>query len=720
MFFRRLGIFILPAVLSAQTVTLDPLAVSANRAPQPTSQVPFAIVLFSGDNLRATPTSTLDGALKAVPGFSLFRRSDSLTANPTAQGVSLRGLGPSGASRSLVLLDGVPLNDPFGGWVAWSKVPRESLIGAEIVRGGGATAWGNAALGGVVQVLTETPAAGRNRIAMSAGDFSTHSEELEIVHPVGRGTLQLLARDFGTDGFPLVAEENRGPIDLAAWSRHEFFTTRWQQPVGAQAELTVTARASDEQRGNGTPFQGNRSREQFGSAVLTARPSQNFSWTATAYAQDQTFSSTFSAVNATRTAETPASDQYAVPATAFGGAWTGVWSGTDKSRTSAGVDFRTVEGETRENFTFANGNFTRNRIAGGIQDFAGLFALHERQLAANWRATFGARLDFWRDREGHRREIDRATGALLRDDRYARLDGIPFSPSVGLIWQASPSVRLHAAAQRSFRRPTLNELYRPFRVGNVITEANADLRTEHATSTEIGAGYTAGQTTLTATAFWNELRDAVGTITLARGPGTFPIVGFVPAGGLGRQRQNLDEIRVRGIELSASFEASPTLNFDAAYLLNDSRVTNASNAPGLIGNRLPQVPRNSLSAGFTWRAPLDLKINARVRWTSEQFEDDENTLPLAAATTVDLGISHPIDHGGEPVFRTRRDRPRHQRHCQHRPSPTCPRRRALDLVRYGADSVPRRVRGINFSAERSPRPTQPPQICFESASSFFT
>ena len=101
--------------LPAQTVDLAPVVVTAARAPEPAGQVPFAVVVLDGADLRAAPAATLDDALRAVPGFSLFRRSDSLTANPTAQGVSLRGLGPSGASRSLVLLDGVPLNDPFGG-----------------------------------------------------------------------------------------------------------------------------------------------------------------------------------------------------------------------------------------------------------------------------------------------------------------------------------------------------------------------------------------------------------------------------------------------------------------------------------------------------------------------------------------------------------------------------------------------------------------------------
>src|SRR5882672_4729825 len=182
----------LPALLFAGTETPIDLAsldfvelgkitvVSASRTPVPPREVPFSLTALSGETLRNTPATTLDGALRSVPGFSLFRRTDSLTANPTTQGVSIRGLGPSGASRSLVLLDGVPLNDPFGGWVAWSKVPRESLVGAELVRGGGATAWGNAALGGVVQLLTESPGATRGRVAASFGDFSTHSAELAV------------------------------------------------------------------------------------------------------------------------------------------------------------------------------------------------------------------------------------------------------------------------------------------------------------------------------------------------------------------------------------------------------------------------------------------------------------------------------------------------------------------------------------------------------------
>lgn len=646
------------ASLPAQTLELPPLVVSAARTAEPPDQVPFALTAFSGEQLRANPASTLDAALRSVPGFSLFRRSDSFSANPTAQGVSLRGLGPSGASRSLVLLDGVPLNDPFGGWVAWSKVPRESLAGAEIVRGGGATAWGNAALGGIVQLLTAAPdprPAGADlqsarattpgetgptgRLTLAGGTLGTRSAELAVSHPVGSDTLQVFGRTFATDGFTLVAPEDRGAIDRSAASEHEWLAARWIHRLDSGVRLTTTVRTYAEDRSNGTPYQRNASREDFASLALAGPDGGAFSWHAVAYAQEQSFASTFSSVAAGRATETPASDQYDVPAEAFGGAWTGVWR-TDLGRTSTGLDWRRVRGETRERYFYSAGDFARERVAGGTQVVAGLFALHERSLAPDLRLTAGGRVDFWRESAGRRRETERATGSALRDESYAARDGVEFSPSLGLVWRPARGWRARIAAQHSFRRPTLNELYRPFRVGNVITEANATLATERATSAEFGLEYEARAWTVVAAFFWNDLRDAVGNVTLHRGPGSFPVVGFVPAGGLGRQRLNLDRTRVQGLELSARWVATGALSLTADYLYNDATVRAADVAPGLAGKRLAQVPRHVAAFGASWSPVARLTFTPRARFLGRQFEDDENKLRLGAALVVDLGASY--------------------------------------------------------------------------------
>lgn len=671
---------------------MGPMVITAARAAQMPEHASATVKLLYGDALRAAPTATLDGVLRGVPGFSLFRRSDSLTANPTAQGVSLRGLGPSGASRSLVLLDGVPLNDPFGGWVLWSKLPREGLARVEVVPGGGATAWGNAALGGVIQLfaipaetelmLVDQPPKpmttvwrGPLRFALTAGDYGTRAAEFSVTAPVGRSIVQVFGNAFSTDGFSLVAPERRGAVDIAAWSRHRWISARWRRPLGdsKKLEFTATARAFEESRGNGTSYQCNGSREKFASLTLFGTPADNFSWTAIAYAQDQSFSSTFSSVNATRTAETPASDQFAVPAATFGAAWTGIWQHANDARTTFGADTRFVHGETREHFTFTAGNFTRLRVAGGSQSVGGLFALHERALTGDVRATLGARLDHWNESNGHRRESDRATGVTSRNDLYADADGTAFSPSAGLVWKPAKLWRLRANAQHAFRRPTLNELYRPFRQGANVTEANSALRTESVTTAEVAVERSFFRTplppaqakpkhptvwdavrqppkapspkkflTLGATAFWNDLHNAVGNVTIARGPGTFPIVGTLAAGGIGRQRLNLDRTRTQGVELSATWNATAALSLNAAALFNDATVQHASVAPALVGKQVAQVPRRSATLGATWRAPGQLTFTPRTRWIGRQFEDDENTLVLGEVVVADLGVTRPL------------------------------------------------------------------------------
>lgn len=624
---------------------LDPLVITAARTAQPAEQVAFSVKALDAPSLRANPAITLDGALRSVPGFSLFRRSDSLTANPTAQGVSLRGLGPSGASRSLIVLDGVPLNDPFGGWVAWTKVPRDGLSRAELVPGGGATAWGNAALGGVVQLITEPVTGPSARATLIGGDYTTRSLEVAAGTPIASGSLQVLGRIFTTDGFKLVAPERRGPIDISAWSRHRWLSFRAAAPIGEHLEATVMGRAYEEFRGNGTPYQQNSSREKFISAGLGSKGGAVFDWNAVGYFQNQTFASTFSSVNATRTAETPASNQFDVPAKTGGVAWTGTLKHADGSRTNLGGDWRTVRGDTRELFTFVATDFTRLRVAGGKQTIGGVFALHERELFPTLRVTAGARFDWWKDTDGHRRESDRVTGVASRDDHFADLNDTEFSPSLGLVWTPAKAWRLRANVQQAFRRPTLNELYRPFRVGPNLTEANAALRTEEVTSAEAGAEWTlraaAGRplVTLGATAFWNGLRDAVGNVTLARGPGTFPIVGFIAAGGVGRQRLNLDRIRVQGLELSAAWHLTDTVDLTAEYLYNDALVRRSTLAPALVGKRVAQVPKLNASVGAMWRAPAGITVTPRVRWIGRQFEDDENLLILGEVVVADLGIS---------------------------------------------------------------------------------
>ena len=656
----RLGHLLLACFLRAtlaaemsDPVALSPLVVTATRVPQAAAHLPVTVDVFRADDLHSTPSLMLDEVLKASAGFSLFRRTGSLMANPTAQGVSLRNIGPSGAGRTLVLLDGVPLNDPFGGWVAWTKLPRLTLAGAEIVRGGGSSAWGSAALGGTVQFLSTAPdgpthARLADSLATQAlvelGDFSTRSAEVLTSGRAGAHRLEVAARTFATDGFWRVGAADRGSIDRRTDSDHQLAQLRWHHASSAGTTSGITARFYQEDRGNGTPLQRNRSRETFVAGHTRGRWADAADWAATAYFQSQKFSNLFTSVSGDRSSETPALDQFAVPADAAGAAFTTNWGTGDRATTTAGVDFRWVDGETQEAFFLQEGQFARQRFAGGSQHFLGAFVQHQRAWSDNWRVQLGARTDYWQNRNGHRREVEQATGVSLRDDRFAPRDGWEFSPGGGLVWSPNQQTRFRTAAYRAFRVPTLNELYRPFRVGNVITEANAALAVETLDGIEAGFEITRDAVTFAATGFVNELRNAVANVTLGRGPGVIPGVGFVPVGGVGRQRRNLEVVRIQGFELTGRWRMAPTADLRVDYLYSDARVDRAGPVPdqNLVGRRLAQVPLHTLVAGLEWRPAENWRLGVQLRHVSEAFEDDMNELSLAPASTVDIRIAHTI------------------------------------------------------------------------------
>jgi outer membrane cobalamin receptor len=207
--------FVLRALAQSESIL-----VSASRSELKLSEVPGSAVQLSQTDLQANPALTLDDVLRQVPGFSLFRRSSSRNANPTTQGVSLRGLGASGPSRALVLEDGVPIVDPFGGWVYWDRVPRAALTSIEVFRGGSSNLYGSDALGGIVQFLTRVPTEPAASVDVSYGNENTPDVSVWAGTVFSRWDIGASVDMSRTDGFILVPASERGTVDAAANSKH--------------------------------------------------------------------------------------------------------------------------------------------------------------------------------------------------------------------------------------------------------------------------------------------------------------------------------------------------------------------------------------------------------------------------------------------------------------------------------------------------------------------
>ncbi|WP_309644894.1 TonB-dependent receptor domain-containing protein [Phenylobacterium sp.] len=572
--------------------------------------------------------SRLDEALKSVPGVSLFRRTGSGAANPTTQGLSLRAIAPSGAGRTLVTLDGAPQNDPFGGWVIWSGLPSEGLDGATVVRGAGAGPYGAGALTGVVALQERAAPQGLAAAEVSAGERGSY----RAVAVAGLPGVLMTLGGSRTKGYYAVRGSRRGAADTPLRLDDSVAALRLQHDFdGVQAAVRVSAFQVNQQAG----LRGARSNTTGSSAVVTvARPAAEGvgGWRLQGWVRKSDLENSSVAVAAGRATTTPANDQYDTPATGYG--LNAAWQGRQGALAwEVGTDIRLTEGTEHELFRFMAGAFTRDREAGGKTLVAGAYA--EAALDQGpWLATAGFRIDRSRAYDAVRRERDTTTGALTLDQAGGdRTDTTP-TGRLGLRFELNQTLYLRTAAYAGFRPPTLNELHRPFRVGNDITEANPTLKPETLQGVEVGVGGDA-PVRWAATIFHNRLHDPIANVTIGVGPGTFPTAGFVPAGGTLRQRRNAGEIKAWGIEGEVSGEAAQTIGWRAAFAYTEAEVDGGTSAPQLTGLRPAQTPKLTLTGGLTLRPVDQLGLSADVRYESARWEDDLNSRRLSSGIQLD-------------------------------------------------------------------------------------
>jgi outer membrane receptor protein involved in Fe transport len=597
----------------------------------------FSTTTIGRERLEGSASNRLEDILRDVPGFQLFRRSDARSANPTSQGATLRALGGNASSRALLILDGVPQTDPFGGWVSWPAYDPRRLGQVRVTRGGGSGANGPGALAGTIELESASPADLRGAsVGAAYGSRDSIDAFAGLGTHLGQGFLTVSGSFAQGDGFIPVVREQRGAVDRPSPYRQVSLGVRAVAPIAPGVELQANGLAFTDERERGTAFSDIETKGADASLRLVGP-----SWAALAYVQTRDFYNSFAAVGAGRATVTRASEQYSVPSTGLGarGEWRPQLGGGTELR--LGGDWRETAGETRERFNFVAGTGTRGRVAGGRTRTLGGFA------EASWTGgpftlTGGGRIDRWRIEDGRIEERVFATGATLTDTAFPDRSGWEPTGRAGIAFRPAEGLTLRTAAYRGWRLPTLNELYRPFRVGPDATAANAELSPERLEGIEAGAEWRpAAGLRLGATLFANRLEDAIANVTLGGGPGVFPGVGFVAAGGEYRRRQNLGAIRARGLEVDGGVDLGAFI-FTGGWSWVDAEVRATGTAALLDGLRPAQTPRHSVSAGAAWANEEGARASLAARYVASQYEDDLNSQRLADAFTLDAAAAWPV------------------------------------------------------------------------------
>jgi outer membrane cobalamin receptor len=612
-----------PEAAAPQPRFVDHLVVTATRSERPIEKLPVSATVIGREEVAAAPAVAVDDLLRGVAGVSLARGS-SLVQYPNRNTVSMRGLG---GTRALVLLDGIPLNDPVAGYVQWNRVPLESVEQIEIVRGGGASLFGNYALGGTINIITRPPVAGETRVDGSFGTHDTRRLAVATGQSLGeRVTIGVAANAYDTDGYQRVEDGQRGAVDIPEWARAVGAQVRAEigSPSGVRSFVRAGYFRNDLSLGTRLGTSDGHLYNLAAGSTVALRSGGVL--TGSAFYQQQIAAVFTSSLlpGSGRDAEYR-STQQRTPVRDLGGSLQ--WSTAPSSRfpfVSAGLDVRRIaasgEGEEYDSV----GRPVRPLDSGGAQTSAGLFGEVSYFPGVALEVLASARIDYWRNSGGWE------SPAFGRVTGYPARERFTLDPRLSVRYELSRSAALRAAVYRAFRAPNLRELYRSTFSKTYRVEPNPRLGPETLLGGEIGLDLAAGPVRGQVNVFRNVVDGLAGRVVLSYAP------------DLTFQTVNIGSARSQGFEAMAEIALARNWKVALSYTRADAIALENPPDPSLEGRWLPDVSRHSASLTVSRWSGSGVRLSARGWYRSRQFTDAANQIPVDAATVLDLFAAVPV------------------------------------------------------------------------------
>jgi outer membrane receptor protein involved in Fe transport len=496
-------------------------------------------------------------------------------------------------------------------------------------------------MGGVINVVTRP--AERRSVEVKTQYGSRQSPKIEfrgsdVWNKVG---VSIDGSAFDTDGYKNVLQSLRGPVDRNVAVRFGDVSVKADYNPTDRVHAFVRTGYFNEKRHNGKittvgPLlqETNDTTWKYTSGGVRLRLPDGSTLQGTILRDDKTFNSNFLAIpdGTTTRATGRLSLTQNVPTDAFGSMvqWSRSFAG--KQVVTAGTDFRWVDAGTIEDSWDATTGSTKtvHRVAGGTQRSYGVFVQDVFSPVANLTVTASARLDRWRNYDAHITETTLASGAVS-DPVLADKRNSVGSPRLGALYRVHERVSVWGATGTGFRAPTLNELYRRFSQGAMVTLPNPNLGPERLSSTEVGVNVIpVPRVTWRTTWFDNRIKDPVANLTI-----TAPNLV---------QRQNLGRTRVRGFQTDVDYRIGRMLRIAGAYMYDNAKVRENPSNLALVGLRLQQVPKHRGGFQVQYSDPRFVTVAFDMQACAAQFDDDLNTVArvLPKYSVVNLSLSREL------------------------------------------------------------------------------
>jgi outer membrane cobalamin receptor len=600
---------------------------AATRSDAKIEDLPVSATVVTREDVSNSAAQSLDQLLLSIPSVNL-QEPPSFAQHPTANAVSMRGLG---GERTLVLLDGVPLNDAFFGYVQWNQVPLESIDHVEVVRGGASSLWGNYAMSGVINIVTKAPIKNNCSVLASYGSYNSYQLG-------GAGDLianrwlklSVRADRFSTDGYNTTPKAQRGPLDIAT----SFHQNNVQADALFQASDNLTAYLRGNYHNNDqvlvTPAGVNNQHDAGVTGGLTKWFSDGSQLKLNAWFQHTRFvtDNTDAPTNGIAGFQEFVQNVHTTPADDFGASAQWTKSLGDKiSQLLFGGDFRRIAGSDTAKIFDETGAHVRTDLGKGKQQFIGAFGqLGLKPFAIPLVATLSARYDHFRNYDGF---DGNPGGSGPQPDKNKN----SVDPRLALRYQLMEALALRGAVYRAFRAPTLDNLYRGFSTTSGTFLPNSQLGPETLVGGEVGGDVKFGRFGAALTWFRNDVHNLIGSRNLADSelpPGFF----------FGSKNINVGKVRSDGVEFGADYAFSKTVRANAAYTYTRSRVLENPQDPASVGKQTPNIPRNFAVAGLRWQPRRRWNAALQARWVDRTFGDSDNTLPQDSHFIADLHVAY--------------------------------------------------------------------------------